>query len=65
MLVGVLAALGVACQRLPQGGVLVNGRTVGASALRQVSVVDAMGASRTVDELLGQKGVLCYLRHLG
>jgi hypothetical protein len=46
-------------------GVLVSGRPVTASALRGVSVLDTSGAARSVDELVGKKGVLVYLRHMG
>jgi len=64
MLAVLTAACGVVAQRTA-GGVLINGRTIGASALRPVTVLDTAGATRTVDELIGKKGVVCYLRHLG
>ena len=64
MLVAALAAFGVA---MPVSGrsVLISGRPVTAAALRGVSVLDTSGATRSVDELIGKKGVVVYLRHMG
>jgi hypothetical protein len=49
------SAFGVALSPTTSG-VLVNGRSVTASALRSVAVVDTSGATRSVDELVGKKG---------
>jgi hypothetical protein len=57
-------SLGVAMP-ISQGNVLVSGRAVTASALRGVSVLDTSGVARSIDSLVGKKGVVVYLRHMG
>ena len=44
---------------------LIAGRPVTAAALRGVSVLDTSGVARSVDDLVGKKGVVVYLRHMG
>lgn len=58
------AAFGVS---MPISGrsALISGRPVTAAALRGVSVLDTSGVARSVDELVGKKGVVVYLRHMG
>ena len=63
-LTATLAAFGVAMP-VSGRGVLISGRSVNAAALRAVSVLDTSGATRSVNDLVGKKGVLVYLRHMG
>lgn len=43
----------------------VNGKTVSAAALRAVDVLSPSGATVTLGDEVGAKGVLVLLRHLG
>jgi hypothetical protein len=43
----------------------VNGKTVRAAALRAVDVLSPSGATVTLGDEVGPKGVLVLLRHLG
>lgn len=63
-LVGGMASHGIACQTAI-GGVIVNGRSIATADIRAGQLVDCNGARLSVDEALGERGVLVFLRHLG
>lgn len=53
------------CKPCDDGKVVVNGAMVSSKALRQVEVMDAEGTVKDLTEVVADKSVVVFLRHLG
>lgn len=53
------------CKPCDDGKVVVNGQMVSSKSLRQVEVMDAEGTVKDLTDVVADKSVVVFLRHLG